>query len=122
MGRISKVDLRHRSRGTAQDETEAMAIAAKISKDLEMLYKQRPVLMDHAAAGNLNESHLSRNFVFTTTRSFRTYLSNYHSCFIHLHRVAHNHLPRSAHIANAMCIIKRFARPTFRVARGRRQQ
>ncbi|KAI9727367.1 MAG: hypothetical protein M1834_008438 [Cirrosporium novae-zelandiae] len=110
MGRISKIDQWHRSRGTVKDETEVMDIAAKISSDLVHLYEHRPTLMDHAVAGNLNKNHLAQNLAFTISRSFRTYLSNYHASFIHLHRVAYKHLPRTPEVVEAMKTIRYMAR------------
>lgn len=106
MGRISKIDRWHRSRGTVDDETEVMAIAAQVSKDLKDLYRQRPALLDHAVAGHLNEKHLAANLVPAVTRSFRTYLANYYASFIHLHRVAYKHLPRTKDVTSALSNIK----------------
>lgn len=106
MGRISKIDIWHRSRGTVKDETEVMTTAARITEDLKNLYHQRPALMDHAIAGRLNEKHLAANLVPAITRSFRTYLANYHASFIHLHRVAYKHLPRTEEVDHALSMIK----------------
>ena len=106
MGRISKIDIWHRSRGTVKDETEVMSTAAQISKDLKSLYHQRPALMDHAVTGRLNAKHLAANLVPAITRSFRTYLANYHASFIHLHRVAYKHLPRTEEVNHALLMIK----------------
>lgn len=86
VGRISRIDPWHRSRGTVQDETEVMALACQISKDLHDLYGQRPALMDHAVAGHLTEKHIAQNLAVALTRSFRTYLANYYASFLHLHR------------------------------------
>ena len=110
MGRISKIDQWHRRRGTVEDETEVMAIAADIRKDIQALYQQRPSLMDHAVAGRLQEPYLSRNLAIMMTRSLRTYLANYHASFIHLHRVAYKSLPRTADLINAMITIRQMAK------------
>ncbi|KAK2767700.1 hypothetical protein FQN54_003858 [Arachnomyces sp. PD_36] len=106
MGRISKIDIWHRSRGTVKDETEVMSIAAGISDDLKSLYDQRPALMDHAVAGRLSSKHLAESLVPVITRSFRTYLANYYASFIHLHRVAYKHLPRTSEVDHALSMIK----------------
>ncbi len=106
-GRITRIDPWHRTRGTVQDETEVMAIAAQISKDLHALYGQRPALMDHAVAGNLTERHLAKNLAGALTRSFRTYLANYHASFIHLHRVAYVQYPKTRDVISAIASIKR---------------
>lgn len=88
MGRISKIDPWHRSRGTVKDETEVMIIAASTTRDIKSLYQQRPPLMDHAIAGRLS-TLLSPGLAETITRTMRVYHANYHSSFIHLHRVAY---------------------------------
>ncbi|KAI4613704.1 hypothetical protein J4E83_007305 [Alternaria metachromatica] len=106
-GRITRIDPWRRTRGTVQDETEVMAIAAQISKDLHALYGQRPALMDHAVAGNLTEKHLAKNLAGALTRSFRTYLANYYASFIHLHRVAYVQYPKTKDVINAKMNIKR---------------
>lgn len=106
MGRVSMIDPWHRNRGTVEDETEVMTIAAQISRDLHALYGQRPTLMDHAVAGNLTDKHLAKNLAVATTRSFRTYLANYYACFIHVHRVAYKQFPRTQDLLAAMEKIK----------------
>ncbi|KKY27944.1 putative c6 finger domain [Phaeomoniella chlamydospora] len=110
MGRTSKIDQWHRHRGTVEDETEVMAIAAVIRKDIQALYQQRPILMDHAVAGRLQTPYLSENLAASMTRSLRTYLANYHASFIHLHRVAYKSLPRTAEVVNATIIIRQMAK------------
>jgi hypothetical protein len=106
-GRITRIDPWRRSRGTVEDETEVMALAAQISKDLHTLYGQRPVLMDHAVAGNLTEKYLAKNLAGPLTRSFRTYLANYYASFLHLHRVAYVQYPKTKDVINAIANIKR---------------
>ena len=106
-GRITRIDPWRRSRGTVEDETEVMALAAQISKDLHALYGQRPVLMDHAVAGNLTEKHLAKNLAGPLTRSFRCYLVNYYASFLHLHRVAYVQYPKTKDVINAIANIKR---------------
>lgn len=88
MGRISKIDRWHRRRGTVEDETEVMLIAAKISRDIKSLWQQRPPLMDHAVAGRLS-TLLPSSISETITRTMRVYHANYYASFIHLHRVAY---------------------------------
>lgn len=88
MGRISKIDPWHRRRGTVEDETEVMLIAATISRDIKSLWQQRPPLMDHAVAGRL-ASLLPVRLAATITRTMRVYHANYYASFIHLHRVAY---------------------------------
>jgi hypothetical protein len=110
MGRISKIDPWHRSRGTVEDETEVMNIAAKISRDLGLLWDSRPPLMDYALNGKLTSAHLSSSLVFAITRTFRTYFANYHASKIHLHRVAYKHLPLSADTEIAISNIRQTAR------------
>ena len=110
MARVSNIDPWHRSRGTVRDETEVMAIAATISTDLRMLEKQRPALMDHAVAGSLGERHLAKDIALAVTRSYRTYWANYEAGFIHLHRVAHKHLPATQDVIRARSTIKRIVR------------
>jgi len=110
MGRISKIDQWHRSRGTVADETAVMSIAAKISRDLDSLWDSRPQLMDYALNGKLTSAHISSNLVFTITRTFRTYFANYNASKIHLHRVAYKHLPLSAGTEKAISNIRNTAR------------
>ncbi|KAJ5620395.1 hypothetical protein N7510_004379 [Penicillium lagena] len=88
MGRISKIDLWHRRRGTVEDETEVMLIAAEISRDIKALWQQRPPMMDHAVAGRLGPL-LSPRLAETTTRMMRLAHANFFTSFIHLHRVAY---------------------------------
>ncbi|KAL6894993.1 hypothetical protein GGI43DRAFT_124870 [Trichoderma evansii] len=109
MGRISKIDPWHRSRGTVEDEIEVMNIGASIASDLRSLYDQRPPLMDYAVAGKLSEPHISTHLAFTITRAFRTYLSNYYASKVHLHRVAYKHLPLTKEAADALAQIRKLA-------------
>ncbi|KAL6862082.1 hypothetical protein J3F83DRAFT_762783 [Trichoderma novae-zelandiae] len=109
MGRISKIDPWHRSRGTVEDEIEVMNIGASIAADLRTLYDQRPPLMDYAVAGKLAEPHVSANLAFTITRAFRTYLSNYYASKVHLHRVAYKHLPLTEEATDALGQIRKLA-------------
>ncbi|KAI7280363.1 hypothetical protein KC345_g4773 [Hortaea werneckii] len=106
MARVSNIDPWHRSRGTVEDETEVMSVAAGILRDLKTLETQRPALMDHAVAGSLTERHLAPDIAVAITRSYRTYWANYESSFIHLHRVAHKHLPPTADVLRARSTIK----------------
>ncbi|RFU77400.1 hypothetical protein TARUN_4817 [Trichoderma arundinaceum] len=109
MGRISKIDPWHRSRGTVEDEIEVMNIGASIAADLRSLYDQRPPLMDYAVAGKLSEPHISAHLAFTITRAFRTYLSNYYASKVHLHRVAYKHLPLTKEATDALSHIRKLA-------------
>ncbi|KAL7928935.1 hypothetical protein V8C35DRAFT_325560 [Trichoderma chlorosporum] len=109
MGRISKIDPWHRSRGTVEDEIEVMNIGASIAADLRSLYDQRPPLMDYAVAGKLSEPHISAHLAFTITRAFRTYLSNYYASKVHLHRVAYKHLPLTKEATDALGQIRKLA-------------
>lgn len=110
MGRISKIDPWHRSRGTVEDETEVMNIGMSIAADLRTLYDQRPPLMDYAVAGKLTEPHVSAHLSFAITRAFRTYLSNYYASKVHLHRVAYKTLPLTREASDALDHIRRLAR------------
>lgn len=110
MGRISKIDPWHRSRGTVEDETEVMSIAAKISRDLGSLWDSRPPLMDYALNGKLTSAHISPGLVFAITRTFRTYFANFNASKIHLHRVAYKQLPLSADTEKAISNIRDTAR------------
>lgn len=110
MGRISKIDPWHRSRGTVEDETEVMNIGAAIASDLRSIYDQRPPLMDYAVAGKLTERHVSAHLAFAITRSFRTYLSNYYASKVHLHRVAYKSLPLTREAIDALVNIRQLAR------------
>jgi hypothetical protein len=110
MGRISKIDRWHRSRGTVEDEIEVMNIGAVIAADLRTLYEQRPPLMDFAVAGKLTEPHVSKHLAFVITRAFRTYLSNYYASKVHLHRVAYKSLPLTKEASEALDQIRRLAR------------
>jgi hypothetical protein len=101
VGRITMIDRWHRGRDTVEDETEVMAIAATITKDLGSLYEQRPALMDYAVAGQVTSKFLAPSLVVPVTRSYQTYLANFHACYIHLHRVAYKHLPKSNNVNNA---------------------
>ncbi|KAL7627543.1 hypothetical protein AAE478_001736 [Parahypoxylon ruwenzoriense] len=110
MGRISHQDPWHRRRGTVEDETEVMSIAAGISKDLRKLYEARPPLMDYAAVGLLVAPHVSSNLALTITRAFRTFLSNYHASKIHLHRVAYKSLPLTKETIESIDTIRNLAK------------
>lgn len=110
MGRISKIDPWHRSRGTIEDEMEVMQIAHQILKDLRELYDNRPTLMDHAVEGRLTPPHVSTTLATAITRAFRTYLSNYHASKVHLHRVAYKHLELSRETNEAIRQIRRLTR------------
>ncbi|KFY48549.1 hypothetical protein V495_01232 [Pseudogymnoascus sp. VKM F-4514 (FW-929)] len=105
-GRIAKIAHGHRSRGSVEDETEVMAIAAGILKDLSSLYESRPALMEHAVSGNISSDTLAEPLASAIVRSYRTYLANFYVCYIHLHRVAHRHLDRSKAVDTALCKIK----------------
>jgi hypothetical protein len=109
VGRITRIDPWHRSRGTVQDETEVMALASSITEDLRALYGHRPALMDHAVAGDLTEKHLAKNLAGALTRSFRTYLANYYASFLHLHRVAYVQYPKTKDLNTAIANIKRLS-------------
>lgn len=108
-GRITRIAHVHRSRGSVEDETEVMAIAADILKDLSSLYDRRPALMDHAASGNISRDTLAEPLALAIIRSFQTYLANFYACYIHLHRVAHRFLARSKAVVTALCRIKEMA-------------
>ncbi|KAF7563588.1 hypothetical protein G7046_g531 [Stylonectria norvegica] len=110
MGRISKIDPWHRSRGTVEDETEVMNVGALIAADLRTLYDQRPPLMDYAVAGKLTAPYVSEHLAFVITRAFRTYLSNYYASKVHLHRVAYKSLPLTKEAADALDHIRQLAR------------
>ncbi|KAL1888157.1 hypothetical protein Sste5346_009767 [Sporothrix stenoceras] len=110
MGHIAKIDQWHRSRGTVEDETDVMRIAAAIASDLRDLYEQRPSLMDYAVAGKLTAPHISAKLAFTITRAFRTYLSNYYASKIHLHRVAYKNFPLTKEAIEALDHIRSLAR------------
>ncbi|EEU41944.1 uncharacterized protein NECHADRAFT_96944 [Fusarium vanettenii 77-13-4] len=110
MGRISKIDPWHRSRGTVEDEIEVMNIGAVIAADLRTLYEQRPPLMDYAVAGKLTEPHVSKHLAFVITRAFRTYLANFHASKVHLHRVAYKTLPLTKEASEALDQIRKLAR------------
>ncbi|KAG9666012.1 hypothetical protein KCU99_g10050, partial [Aureobasidium melanogenum] len=110
MGRISKIDPWHRSRGTVADETEVMIIAAEITRDLDRLFDSRPRLMDYAAKGQLTPQHLSPHLSHTITRVFRTYASNFYASKVHLHRVAYKTLPLAMETVLALAKIKELAK------------
>lgn len=105
-GRITRIAHHHRSRGSVEDETEVMAIAAEILRDLSALYDRRPALMDHAVSGNIRGDALAEPLASAVVRSFQTYLANYYVCYVHLHRVAHRHLARSQAVSTALDKIK----------------
>ncbi|KAI0888934.1 fungal-specific transcription factor domain-containing protein [Annulohypoxylon maeteangense] len=109
-GRIAHLDPFHRRRGTVEDETEVMSIAAEISKDLRQLYDARPPLMDYASAGLLVAPHVSSNLALTISRAFRTFLSNYHASKIHLHRVAYKSLPLAKETIESIDTIRNLAK------------
>lgn len=110
MGRISLIDKWHRGRNTVEDETEVMHIASKISRDLNRLFQQRPPLMDLVSHDKLMQPHLSEALASSITRCLRTYLANYYASFIHLHRVAYVHLPRTQNVYKALSTIRQMAR------------
>ncbi|KAJ5503761.1 hypothetical protein N7463_006635 [Penicillium fimorum] len=105
-GRITRIAHNHRSRGSVEDETEVMAIAADILSDLSSLYDRRPPLTDHAVAGSIGNDTLAEPLASTIVRSFQTYMANFYACYIHLHRVAHRHLVRSKAAVTALSKIK----------------
>ncbi|KAJ5823772.1 hypothetical protein N7447_006112 [Penicillium robsamsonii] len=105
-GRITRIAHNHRSRGSVEDETEVMAIAADILSDLASLYDRRPPLTDHAVAGSIGNDTLAEPLASTIVRSFQTYMANFYACYIHLHRVAHRHLVRSKAAVTALSKIK----------------
>lgn len=110
MGHIAKIDPWHRSRGTVEDETEVMSVAATIAADLRALYDQRPTLMDCAVAGRLTTQHISASLAVPLTRAFRTYLSNYYASKMHLHRVAYKAFPLTTEALEAMGHVRRLAK------------
>jgi hypothetical protein len=110
MGRISKIDPWHRSRGTVEDETEVMNLGSAIATDLRSLYEQRPLLMDYAVGGKLTAPYVSAHLAFAITRAFRTYLSNYYASKIHLHRVAYKTFPLTTEASDAMSQIRRLTK------------
>ncbi|CAK7218250.1 hypothetical protein SCUCBS95973_003421 [Sporothrix curviconia] len=110
MGRISRIDPWHRSRGTVEDEIDVMNIGAAIAADLRTLYDNRPMLMDYAVAGKLTAAHVSAQLAFAVTRSFRTYLCNYYASKVHLHRVAYKTLPLTQEATEALAQIRHLAR------------
>ncbi|KAJ5267039.1 hypothetical protein N7478_009847 [Penicillium angulare] len=109
MGRVSKIDPWHRRRGTVEDETEVMIIAATISRDIKSLWQQRPTLMDHAVTGRLG-TLLPSSLADTITRTMRVYHANYYASFIHLHRVAYKNLPRTTDVTDALQEIRQVTR------------
>lgn len=110
MGHIAKIDQWHQSRGTVEDETEVMRIAATIAANLSDPYEERPSLMEYAIAGKLTAPHISTKLAFTNTRAFRTYLSNYYASKIHLHRVAYRKFPLTKETVEALDHIRSLAR------------
>jgi hypothetical protein len=110
MGRISKIDPWHRTRGTVADETEVMNIAANITKDLNRLFDSRPRLLDYATRGQLTAQHLSPHLSHTITRAFRTYASNFYASKVHLHRVAYKTLPLTPETVLALAKIRELAK------------
>ncbi|OQO11730.1 hypothetical protein B0A48_03457 [Cryoendolithus antarcticus] len=110
MARVSNIDPWHRSRGTVEDETQVMATAAEILTDLRDLERKRPPLMDFAVAGTLTERHVTQHIATAITRSYRTYWANFEAGFIHLHRVAHKHLPPTPDVLRARATIKKVVR------------
>lgn len=66
--------------------------------------------MDLAAEGKLREPHLPLDLATNVTRTMRTYLANYYASFIHLHRVAYKHLPRTETMEKAIAMISYLAR------------
>ncbi|RJE25259.1 C6 finger domain protein [Aspergillus sclerotialis] len=105
-GRITRIAHYHRSRGSVEDETEVMAIAANILRDLSSLYDRRPSLMDHAVSGDISSDTLAEPLASAIVRSFQTYLANFYACYINLHRVAHRCLARSKAVITAIKQIK----------------
>jgi hypothetical protein len=106
MGRISRIDPWHRSRGTVDDETEVMIIAQKISKDIKALWHQRPPLMDHAIACKLVAPLLSPSLANTLSRALMVCYANYHASFVHLHRVAYkSKLATNSRLSDVLIIL-----------------
>lgn len=109
MSRVSKIDPWHRTRGTVADETEVMIIAEAIRKDLLALESHRPALTDHAVSGRLSDRYLGQGIATAITHSYRLYWANYEAAFIHVHRVAHKHLPITSEVLRAQTTIKKIA-------------
>ncbi|KAI1612750.1 fungal-specific transcription factor domain-containing protein [Exophiala viscosa] len=105
-GRIARIGHDRRSRGSVEDETEVMAIAANILKDLSSLYGRRPAILDHALSEAIGVDILAEPLTLAIRRSFQTYVANFYTCYIHLHRVAHRHLPRSNLVMTAIGRVK----------------
>lgn len=110
MGRITKIDQWHRSRGTVEDETEVMALAAQIQKDNHKLYRHRHPILDIAVTGRLEAPLLAPALAEQLTRTSRMAMANFHASFIHLHRVAYKHLPRTVEVHNAMSVMRQATR------------
>lgn len=104
--RITRIAHAHRSRGSVEDETEVMATAATILRDLSSLYNRRPAIMDSAVSGSIGDDILAPPLASAIVRSYQTYLANFYACYIHLHRVAHRHLTRSRNVLTALEKIK----------------
>lgn len=102
MGRITELDQWHRSRGTVEDETEVMVIAAQIRLDIHSVYRHRHPLLDLAVAGKVEAPIVTQAFAKRITKSSRVALANYYAAFIHLHRVAYRHLPCTKDVSDAM--------------------
>lgn len=108
-GHIARLGHNRRTRGSVEDETEVMAEASLISKELTSLYNRRPAIMDHFLSGAVGVDTLSAPLTSAIRRSFQISLSNHQACYIHLHRVAHRHLPHSQYVVKALQKIKEIA-------------
>lgn len=53
------IDPWQRSRSTVDDPTEVMSTAAKVSRDLEIPWNSRPLLMGYALKGTRTPAHIS---------------------------------------------------------------
>ncbi|KAM0719482.1 hypothetical protein Q7P37_005387 [Cladosporium fusiforme] len=118
MGRITRIDQWHRPRETVDDETEVMATAAKIRQDNHRLWAQRPPLIDLATEGKLGPPLIAENLSKAIVKCSRVAVANYHATFIHLHRVAHRHLPRTVEVVAAIGAIRQLAYDTVQTDRS----
>lgn len=115
--KIGKLDGWHRSRGTLEDECEVLKAAEEITKELDILWKYRPLLLDVMSSGGLDDL-LSPSIAQDISLNYRTYIASFHALTIYLHRIAYRPYPKTTHVENAIRSVTELARINARVGKG----
>jgi hypothetical protein len=109
-GRIARLDKWHRPRGSVPDEIEVMQAAQKIISDLDALWSRRPAIIDLVYQHPAIQTHLSTSLSKKLQQNLRTYVANFHACYVHLQRVAYPTLPTTPETRTAVSKIVELVR------------